>query len=67
VIGCGGCAVYIEYANASLAEAIKRLWAGNLMNKMTVDEDSIRVPVSTFYNVLIPDLFKNCFRLRHAK
>ena len=61
VIGSSSGAFRIENFYTTGAESIKCLRACYFMNKVAVDKESIRVTFCSFYNVAVPDFFKDCF------
>jgi hypothetical protein len=67
MVGCGGGPAGIEYRYASFTQTIESLRAGDLVDKMTVDEEGIRVTSSVFYHMAIPDFIEDrfWFLIRH--
>jgi hypothetical protein len=60
------CAGRIEDADPAIPDTGERLRTGYFVNKMTVDVQHIRVSVTLFNDMGIPDFVEQCFGLTHG-
>ena len=63
VIGSRRGACSIENFHVPLAKSVKCLWAGNFMNKMTVDVQRIGITFTGFNNMGVPYFIKKSFSM----